>query len=127
MTIHSFYPIHIRKIVFNYDHVHGWGNGYVAISESNLYYGEDYNNIPVEVHGGLTYGKFMSRDPYMSRIFAVFREGVGIRSDLYVVGFDTMHYMDTPISCNKEFVLNETKNLAIQLFDFRNPFYPDEL
>lgn len=50
--------------------------GYVALPEGHNYHGFDYDTIPVECHGGLTYSK---------------------KSELntdWIIGFDCGHYMD---------------------------------
>lgn len=33
----------------------GFRNGYIGLPKGNKYYGEDYDNIPVDCHCGLTY------------------------------------------------------------------------
>jgi hypothetical protein len=47
------------------------GNGYVIVPESHPWFGKDYDEIEVEIHGGLTYGCHEGR-----------------------VGFDTAHAWD---------------------------------
>ena len=37
--------------------------GYIAIPKDNELYGKDYNEINIDVHGGLTYSEY-SRDNY---------------------------------------------------------------
>jgi len=49
-------------------------SGYIVLPQFHRYDGIDYNNIPVEVHGGLTYSK---------------RE-----NENWVIGFDTCHVGD---------------------------------
>jgi len=73
----------------------GWGCGYVLLPHDHPYHGKFYDNIPVEVHGGLTYSE---------------KEG-----EYWMVGFDTAHYMDNKFNCSKEMVLNETIKLRDQL------------
>jgi len=55
---------------------HGQLNGYVAIPKGHEMWGKGYDDIPVEVHGGLTYA---SEDE---------------KTDEWVVGFDCNHYND---------------------------------
>ncbi len=63
----------------------GWGNGYVAIPKSHPCFGIDYDNInDIEINGGLT---FASND-----IPGQPKETEG----MWIVGFDTLHYGDTP-------------------------------
>lgn len=33
----------------------GWVNGYVRVPEGHPWHGKDYDDIPADVHGGLTY------------------------------------------------------------------------
>lgn len=33
-------------------------NGYVVLTKESKYYGVDYNDIPIECHGGLTYSNY---------------------------------------------------------------------
>lgn len=73
----------------------GWGNGYVKLPKGHKYYGVHYDDIPVDVHGGLTYSE--EEDGF------------------WVVGFDTAHGGDHSRNWTKERVEEETKNLAKQL------------
>lgn len=57
----------------------GHRNGYVVLPKGHKYDGKDYNEIDVEVHGGLT---FASRGIYEKY------------SDQWVLGFDCAHYGD---------------------------------
>lgn len=89
----------------------GWGNGYVVIPKWHPYYGIDYNKIPVEVHGGLTfseYGKNM-RQHYKCEI------PEWVKDDDYIVWFDTAHYMDNSMNWPKSKVEQETVELARQI------------
>lgn len=74
----------------------GWGNGYVKLPKGHPYWGKDYDDIPVEVHGGLTFGE---ED----------------ENGFWVVGFDTAHHSDTRAYWTKERVEEETNNLREQL------------
>ncbi len=40
----------------------GWRNGYVLIPEGHKYHGVPYHKIPVDVHGGLTFGSLVTKD-----------------------------------------------------------------
>src|SRR5687768_15255790 len=59
-----------------------WGgiNGYVHIPEGHPWHGVDYFEVPVEVHGGLTFGPRPEDEDRMDT--------------LGWVGFDTNHYCD---------------------------------
>lgn len=85
-------------------------NGYVKIPEDHPFYNEDYDNIPVTVHGGLTYA-----DKHDDGSFWV--------------GFDCAHYGDllpkSPIRTggvfrDKEYVLNELKSLTKQIAELKD-------
>ena len=77
-------------------------NGYVAIPKDHPDWGKDYDEIGVNVHGGLTYGQ-QGRD-----------------SDLYWYGFDTAHSGDAwgdrdyGHRWTAEEVEKETEKLALQ-------------
>jgi hypothetical protein len=83
-------------------------NGYVILPKNHQYDGENYDNIPVNVHGGLTYSN---------------QELSG-----WVIGFDTAHVGDFIPSLSSFFgpqqsghywthseVLSELNNLVAQL------------
>ena len=54
--------------------------GYVGIPENHELYGKNYEDINVECHGGLTYG----------RNYLYGHE----ETDLWWIGFDCAHYLD---------------------------------
>ena len=83
----------------------GWGNGYVCIPPGHPYHNRDYDEIPVNVHGGLTYGQ--QRCPGQNNI----------PPEYYVVGFDTAHSRDSLARWPKEAVLREAQSLQQQLKD----------
>ena len=39
---------------------HGYANGYIALPEDHPWHGMDYYDIPVKVHGGLTFGQMIT-------------------------------------------------------------------
>lgn len=84
----------------------GWGCGYVCIPSGHPYHGRHYDDIPVYVHGGLTFGEHA--------LDVSFR---AIPSQYYVVGFDTAHCFDNPHNCPQSYVLSETISLRHQLKD----------
>lgn len=73
----------------------GWGNGYVMLPKSHIWYGKDYDDIPINVHGGLTYGE--KND-----------------SDYWVIGFDTAHAGDNDKEQDIEYVLSMTRYMVYQ-------------
>ncbi len=58
--------------------------GYVAVPPGHIYHGADYNDVAVEVHGGLTYGDLCSGD-----ICHIPKHGEP--DDVFWLGFDCAH------------------------------------
>jgi hypothetical protein len=87
---------HIKELKFPSEissfFTRGWGNGYVTIDENHPWYGLGYDEVPVWIHGGLTYGN--------SGTF----------------GFDTAHAGDNTNYWTEDRVLDETRWLAIQFY-----------
>ncbi len=80
----------------------GWGNGYVRIVEGHPFYDKGYENIPVNVHGGLTFSEhIMDNEKW---------------SDGYWVGFDTAHYGDNSNMWTIEAVSDETIHLFNEIY-----------
>lgn len=90
----------------------GLWNGYVAIPKGHPAYGKDYDEIDVEIHGGLTFGNYSSKldNPSLPKF----------DEEHWVVGFDTAHAGDTREYWTKERVLKETEFLKTQLLDMMN-------
>jgi len=86
--------------------------GYVELTGDNKFYGKDYNDIPVQVHGGLTYAN---------------QEG-----DNWVIGFDCAHsgdlcpYLEDKYNSfgsgdvyrTKEYVISECESLTDQISEW---------
>jgi hypothetical protein len=87
----------------------GWGNGYVVIPQGHPMYGIDYDEIPVEVHGGLTFASSVHDCINWPEVKDMFEEGG------WVVGFDTAHFYDNKHTCPESYVLAETLRLKEQL------------
>jgi hypothetical protein len=81
----------------------GWGNGYVAVPPTHPAYKIYYDNIDIDIHGGLTYSQYGN--------------GKIAPKDWWVFGFDTAHYNDSLENWPKEAVEAETKRLFSQLLD----------
>lgn len=62
----------------------GYRCGYVRVPLGHPWHGKDYDDIDVEVHGGLTFAE-MDADCHK-----------GGEDNAYWVGFDCAHYMDAP-------------------------------
>jgi hypothetical protein len=87
---------------------HGWGNGYVLIPKGHPMHGKHYDDIDVDVHGGLT---FSEKAEDCKGWQSIEPEDM----DCWVVGFDTAHWNDSVFNWPKEKVLHETQDLARQL------------
>jgi len=85
---------------------HGWGNGYIGVPKDHPWWGMDYNDVPCEVHGGLTYGK--KEHPSALK---------GVPTDLWWFGFDCAHYQDTPQTCPESYVDAQIKSLRQQALE----------
>jgi len=95
---------HLRRKLINSSFVGGlmelgWGNGYVGLPKWHPWFDMGYDDIPVDIHGGLTYA-------------AMYKE-----EGLWVIGFDTGHYNDNMTNCSFEYVKQETHRLMKQCYD----------
>mgnify|MGYP001616638723 CR=1 FL=1 len=96
--------------------------GYVGVPSNHPYYEKDYNNLDIDVHGGLTYAGSCNES-----ICHIPEEGMP--DDVWWLGFDTGHYMDICPSINltfgdgvyrdMEYMISETKKLAEQLAEVK--------
>lgn len=96
-------PVTIVKSETNPYLEKGWGNGYVRIPEGHPYYEKTYDDIPVSVHGGLTFSDHIFED---NKYF----------SDGYWVGFDTAHYGDDLQRWPVDRVMEETIYLFKEIY-----------
>lgn len=89
----------------------GWGNGYVVLDKDHPFYGLHCDDIDVDVHGSLTFGKYIDQN------FIDSWEGL-LQKDLdkYIIGFDTAHSGDTLENWSKENVEAETIDLFLQCY-----------
>jgi len=83
---------------------HGWGNGYVRVPDGHEFNGMEYMDIPVDVHGGLTFGRDIEEGDYLD-----FSKG-------FWVGFDTAHHSDTLQRWPVDRVMEETIDLFKQIY-----------
>jgi hypothetical protein len=79
----------------------GYRCGYVGIPKGNKYYQKDYNKIPVNCHGGLTYSE---NELYFQP-----------DSDMWWIGYDCNHYMDLGLVRSLAFCETECKNIVDQI------------
>lgn len=109
-------PIVIRKMGFSFKDIisgkiidyGGWGNGYVLLPPDHLYYNIDYDDIPVDVYGGLTFSNYVSESGFKHKIDEKYH-------NYWCIGFDTAHSGDNSFNWPKERVLEETIKLKKQL------------
>jgi hypothetical protein len=85
----------------------GWGNGYVVLPKGHPMHGRGYDDIPVDVHGGLTFAQAVEDTGYEE----LGEEDAGG----WIVGFDTAHWGDDQDTCDQDFVEEETVRLLEQL------------
>ena len=64
----------------------GFGNGYVCLPKWHPYFKVHYDNIPVNVHGGLTFSHYDEHE------------------NMWVIGFDTSHAGDSLTNCSFEYI-----------------------
>ena len=92
----------------------GWGNGYVIMPKGHKLHGVDYNDINVEVHGGLTYSELITKQ--------MLEEAGGLTSDdlgCWIIGFDTCHAGDNKNNCTRDYVESEARNLMRQVMEYK--------
>lgn len=113
---------HMKKIP-NFHMEFGWGMGYVLLPFNHPFYGKDYDDINIYIHGGLTFGQKFDIEVFLQWIKN--REIIGDVTienferlkDYWIIGFDTNHYGDNLYSCSKEFVLSEINSMLEQCLD----------
>ena len=88
----------------------GQANGYIIIPKGHPWFGKDYMEIECDVHGGLTFGRYMNPDQ-IEHWSQFTDENL---TDTYVYGFDTNHFGDNSVTWSLQHVIEETKRLAKQ-------------
>ena len=88
------YRLVLRKI--DLQHIPGWINGYVTVPKGHPTETLHYDNVDVQVHGGLTYSSELDNG--------------------WTFGFDTAHLDDDkPEIQNEDYVWKETMSMLEQL------------
>lgn len=77
--------------------------GYVGVTEGHPAFRKHYDQVDVDVHGGLTYGAEPNKD------------------GVWWLGFDTAHAFDGPQHRTDEYVSGEVESLAEQLAKMSTP------
>jgi hypothetical protein len=85
---------------------HGYACGYVGVPEGHPWYKKDYDDIDVDVHGGLTWS-----DDHV---------GNDAPDGLWWVGFDTAHYNDNTCNCDEAYCEHEVESLKRQALEAVN-------
>lgn len=95
----------------------GYANGYVAVPKDHPFFGKGYDEVGIEVHGGLTFA--CSGDNITVKSLPETEVLEGCLHDLdenwWVFGFDTCHYGDSLENWTREAVIDETLSLKKQL------------
>ncbi len=90
----------------------GWANGYVCVSKDHPLYGKHYNEVDLQVHGGLTFSTQISAE--YALMYGLSEDYV----DMWAFGFDTCHYGDDKRSCSEAYVKSEIESLKKQLEEY---------
>jgi hypothetical protein len=101
--------------------------GYVGVPKDHPYYGEGYNDVPVDVHGGLTFSDLCSPEEGEHAICHVVGEGED--DNVWWLGFDCAHGGDLApaiinnwmgdVYRNMNYVISQVEHLAAQLHAVR--------
>jgi len=89
-------------IPIDFSHIipHGYANGYIGLPKEHPWFNKHYDNIDVDIHGGLTY----SND----------HPPKGEPDGLWWTGFDTAHCYDNQVNCDETYCRNEVESLKQQ-------------
>lgn len=102
----------------------GYANGYVAVPPEHPYHGKNYDDVPAEIHGDLTFDA--SAKEINNAISGNWRnlEFIGeekeLPDDYWVFGFDTLHCYDNITNWPRERCVEETLRLKEQLEELAN-------
>lgn len=94
----------------------GYANGYVAVPKDHPFFGKGYDDVDINIHGGLTFatsGDNICKDLPETEVL----DGClyDLDEDWWVFGFDTCHHSDSLKNWPREAVIDETLNLKKQL------------
>ena len=85
--------------------------GYVILTKDNKFWSKDYDEIPVQVHGGLTYASVDDNDNWVVGFDCA-------HSGDLVPSFQKVHLNVNDIYRDKEYVVSECESLAEQLSEW---------
>ena len=123
MKLINIFPFNFKYL--NYDcmiiYEGFYHNGYVGFTKNHPFYGLNYNDIDIDVHGGLTFSQFGGE------YHPEFNDN---NEKLYWIGFDCQHHDDLEKTngsiyswkCNKtpEYIANEIFRMVHQLIEKEN-------
>ena len=103
IRIDKIFPIFLIPNNYNLSSIidTGWGRGYIGLPYWHPYYKIHYDDISVNVHGGLTFSDWDEDE------------------DLWVIGFDTSHYGDNKKQQDYNYVLNQCYYLLNQCLELK--------
>lgn len=89
----------------------GYANGYVAIPKEHPLYNVSYDDVDIDIHGGLTFAEMSDS---VNKVFEQdkieYLDGE-LPNGYWVFGFDTMHWGDNISTRPREWCVNETIEL----------------
>ena len=91
----------------------GYANGYVAVPKNHPLYKNDWDDLDIDIHGGITSIETFHKDPNIIQL----TDDV-IPEDSWVFGFDTQHFLDNRKNWNRGTCINETLKLCEFLQDY---------
>ena len=83
-------------------------NGYVVVGRNNPYFGKNYEEVAIGIHGGWTFGA-SSETLDWEDIEEKYRT-----NDYWIFGWDTLHAGDSRAKWPKEKVEKETQKAAVE-------------
>ena len=93
----------------------GYANGYVAVPPGHPLFGKHYDEVEVNIHGGLTYSGMSENFDESEDLETIDDDSNTVPHGWWVFGFDTLHCGDDMQTCGREFCVAETLRLKQQL------------
>jgi len=109
------YPTLIKSL-----HKHWMYNGYVSVPNTSSLYGKSYDKVDramldepwFNVHGWLTYGEHLSKaTPLIKEAYLRSNPEHHLDDDVWIFGYDTIHYGDDQTERDLQHCLDHTKDL----------------
>lgn len=107
-TLDGYRMVVTQHIIFDKNHRHpelniSWRCGYVRLPKDHPFAGQDYGDLPIDCHGGLTYSNLNTDDHPVPR------------DNCYWIGFDCNHFDDNPTKCSVDYCKEELLKIIEQL------------